>query len=160
MPDVFLTPRDINEKCLPGVCVVCGRKAKLHRIALVQEVNPLMSVFTRASKYRMCNAWIPLCDSHPRYFGGLSLFGIAVLLLLLLCIGGIVLGAVVLEIRNPLFFLGGFCIFFTGAACVTFGHLFYRMSRTRPTEIGPQGVRLANVSQEFATALENDEDGD
>jgi hypothetical protein len=160
MPEVFLTPREINEKSLPCVCVVCGRKAKLHRIALIQEVNPLMSMFTRVSRDRMCDAWIPLCNSHQRYFGGLSLFGIGVLLLLLLFIGGIVLGAVVLEIRNPFFFLGGFCMFFAVAACATFGHLFYRLSRTRATEISKAGARLANVSAEFSAALEDDEDRD
>ena len=50
MAEIYLTSRELGDKSLPGVCVICGRKGRSTRVSLVEEVNPVMSMFSKVSR--------------------------------------------------------------------------------------------------------------
>lgn len=159
MAEIFLTARELDEKKLPSVCIVCGGKGRVKLVSLVQEVNPLASMFTKVTRYRLRDAWVPLCSRHANYFGRFSWFGIIWAMLMFGTIGGLILGGAVFEIRHILFFLGGFCFFVTVGFGGTFGYLIYRLAKTRPTDMTRKGVLMSNISELFADAVDDMRDG-
>ena len=159
MAEIYLTSRELGDQSLPSLCVVCGRKGRATRVSLVEEVNPVMSMFTKVSRYRMRDAFLPLCASHAKYFGRFYWFGLILAVILFGSVGTLILGGAVFGIRHPLFFFGGMCIFMSAGFGGSLGYLIYKMTmKVRPKDMTRKGVLMVNIAEAFADAVEEQRD--
>lgn len=161
MAAFFLKARELDQKLLPKVCLICGEKGPHRKVELKVEVNVVFNRIFRKNyhQYRLRKCWLPLCSDHAEYFDDkfpwwtLLVIGLVVLFMLFMALGG-----VVLKIDNPLFFFGGFCfivsvILGTAAASWVIG-----LGSTRPTLIDNDGIDMVNLHDEFMDAVEDARD--
>jgi hypothetical protein len=176
MATIRLFRDELEEGRLPRVCMRCGAPACVFRRKrfawgpgwvmalicvgalcsgplLVVALFILVPVFLRTMAVP-----VPLCAAHRHHWralnilivGGLSVFGLLVFTAIVLGLTGTGRGDWRTDLAGPL--AVGAVLFLV---CLLFPAAFLQTQTIRTVEITPEGIRLANVSREFARALDD-----
>jgi hypothetical protein len=166
MPKVSIPRQQIADGSLPSVCVICGEHARHRRFPKVRPpssswvlFSPIIGLLTFWVYILVTTRWSPsrpagltFCDRHRGYWPRRAWFivgGFAVLIALI--VAGMALGG-----PKQVHWLFGVALGWMVLYLPAF--ILVHLSATRPVERGRTKLVLAGASQQFASAVSQEND--